>query len=74
MAMTAMEACSKVCLLVMVNSCGTQMDRCRPGECSAWEWIADPAPRGDGERIGYCALAGRIAGGDGRLSRKSGKR
>jgi hypothetical protein len=73
MAMTAMEACTKVCLLVLVNSCGTQMDTCRPEECSAWEWVADFDPRRDGERAGYCALAGKAAGGDGRTPGKPGR-
>ena len=55
MATTAREACGMVCLLVMVNACGTQMDRCLPGECSAWEWDSDEAD-GD-ERRGHCMLA-----------------
>ncbi|HEY6072633.1 MAG TPA: hypothetical protein VIV15_04375 [Anaerolineales bacterium] len=59
MVTTAKEACSKVCLQVMVNSCGSPMDTCLPGECSAWEW-EDGREEG-GERIGHCALAGRAA-------------
>jgi hypothetical protein len=73
MAMTAMEASTEACLLVLLNSCGTQMDRCRPGECSAWEWTADPDPRRDGERVGYCALAGKPTSRDERISGKPGK-
>jgi len=56
MVTTAKEACSKVCLLVMVNSCGSQMDMCQPGECSAWEW--DTGQDDGSERLGHCALAG----------------
>ncbi|HEX2709355.1 MAG TPA: hypothetical protein VHM68_00750 [Candidatus Deferrimicrobium sp.] len=56
MATTAKEACSKVCLLIMVNSCGSQMDMCQPGECSAWQW--DTGQDDGTERLGHCALAG----------------
>lgn len=59
MATTAKEACNKVCLLVMVNSCGSPMDTCLPGECSAWEW--DDGHEDGVERTGHCALAGRAA-------------
>lgn len=54
MATTAKEACSKVCLLVMVNSCGNPTDLCLPGECSAWEW--DDGREEGVERTGHCAL------------------
>ncbi len=55
MATTAREACGMVCLLVLVNSCGNQMDLCLPGDCSAWEWDTD---EGDGgEPRGHCVLA-----------------
>jgi hypothetical protein len=64
MVTTAKEARGKVCLLVMVNSCGNQMDICRPGECSAWEW--EDARDDCGERLGHCALAGRAASLNGR--------
>lgn len=56
---TAKEARSEVCLMVMVNSCGSQMDRCQLGECSAWEW--DTSFEEGVERLGHCALAGRTA-------------
>jgi hypothetical protein len=59
MATTAKEAYSKVCLLVMVNSCGSPTDTCMPGECSAWEW--DDGREEGVERTGHCALAGRSA-------------
>jgi hypothetical protein len=55
MATTAREACGMVCLLVMVNSCGNQMDMCLPGDCSAWEWDANECD-GD-ERRGHCVLS-----------------
>jgi len=43
-----------VCLLVLVNCCGTQLDMCLPGNCSAWEWDTD---EGEGfERRGHCVL------------------
>jgi hypothetical protein len=55
MATTAREACGMVCLLVMVNSCGNQLDMCLPGDCSAWEWDTDGT---DGcERLGHCVLS-----------------
>jgi hypothetical protein len=57
MVTTAKEACSQVCLLAMVNSCGSPIDTCRPGECSAWEW--EDAFEEGGERTGHCALAGK---------------
>jgi len=61
MATTAREACGMVCLLVLVNSCGTQMDRCLPGDCSAWEWDTE---EGDGgERCGHCVLASAMPAG-----------
>jgi hypothetical protein len=59
MATTAKEAYSKVCLLVMVNSCGSPTDMCMPGDCSAWEW--DDGREEGVERTGHCALAGRSA-------------
>jgi hypothetical protein len=57
MATTAREACGMVCLLVMVNSCGSQLDMCLPGDCSAWEWDTDGEERNDVERRGHCVLA-----------------
>lgn len=59
MVTTAKEACREVCLMVMVNCSGSQMDRCRLGECSAWEW--DTGSEEGVERLGHCALAGRTA-------------
>jgi hypothetical protein len=59
MATTAREVDGKVCLLVMVNSCGSQFDRCLTGECSAWEWDAEGET--DGKRPGHCVVAGRAA-------------
>jgi hypothetical protein len=55
MATTAREACGMICVLVMVNSCGNQLDMCLPGDCSAWEWDSD---EDDGvDRRGHCVLA-----------------
>lgn len=68
MATTAKEASSEVCLMVLVNSCGSQMDRCRLGECSAWEW--DTGREEGDERQGHCALAGRTAASQYRKKRK----
>ena len=59
MATTAKEACGKVCLLVMVNSYGSQMDMYLPGKCSAWAW--DTGQDDGTERLGHCALAGNSA-------------
>lgn len=59
MATTTKETCNEVCLLIMLIMNESQLDRCRLGECSAWEW--DPgSEEGDACR-GHCALAGRIA-------------
>jgi len=59
MATTAMEARDNVCLLVLVNSHGNPMEKCRPEECSAWSW--EDGCNASGNRLGHCALAGAAA-------------
>lgn len=59
MATTTKEPCNEVCLLILLNTNASQLDRCRLGECSAWEW--DLASEEGDARRGHCALAGRIA-------------
>ena len=59
MATTAMEARDNVCLVVLVNSHGNPLEKCRPEECSAWSW--EDGCNADGSRLGHCALAGEAA-------------
>jgi hypothetical protein len=59
MVMTAMEARSNVCLLVLVNCLGSTLENCRPEECSAWSCGDDCDASGN--RLGYCVLAGPAA-------------
>lgn len=69
MATTAKEAHNEVCLMVMLDSPGSQLESCRFGECSAWEW--DPAGEEGEARRGHCALAGRIPPSPDRKRRKT---
>ena len=59
MATTAMEARDNVCLLVLVDSGGGPLERCRPEECSAWSW--EDGCNASGNRVGHCTLAGADA-------------
>jgi hypothetical protein len=69
MATTAKEFRNEVCLMVMLDSHGSQMETCCFGECSAWEW--DPAGEEGEARRGHCALAGRIPASRDRKRRKT---
>lgn len=57
---TAEEARVHVCLMSMVVPLENSCELCRANDCSAWRWLPGKAGAGAGERIGYCALIGRI--------------
>jgi hypothetical protein len=59
MATTAMEASDKACLMVLLNPYDNPLEKCRPGECSAWSW--DDDCNAGKNRLGHCVLAGDAA-------------